>query len=226
MSGTILPGSTALPYASFSGWQIVPMPTAPAPRQVDFSQNDTVGEVTSPFTFTGQHQYWAGGDYWKLNVSLPSMPKRQADKWIGWFGALRGKTNVFQFGPPEHRYPSTYGTINALSPVIDGANNSTSIMIATRGWTPNYEVLNPGDYIQIGYRLYLIVGPPDAGYVADADGKCTLEIWPSLREALTDGVAITFVDPQGMFRLQDNERQYSAAAGKPYALSFKAVEAR
>lgn len=224
MSGTVLPGSTTLPYVSFSGWQIVPMPAAPVPKQIDFSMNDTVGEVTSPFTFASQYQCWAGGDYWKLNVSLPPMPKASADQWVAWFGALRGKTNVFQIGDGTHAYPSTFGTINALSPVTDGVNNATSIMLSTRGWTPGTTVFNPGDYIQLGYRLHVIVG--SSGYVADANGKCNLELWPSLRETLGDGTPIDFTQPMGLFRLQENERQYSAVSDRLYRLSFKAVEAR
>jgi|GEM_PF-559814 len=224
MSGTTLPGSVTLPYVTFSGWQIVPMPTTPAPKEIDFTQTDSVGEVTSPFTLTSQYQYWSGGDYWKLNVSLPNMVKANADKWTAWFGALRGKTNVFQIGDRSHVYPSTYSAIKNLSPVTDGLNNATSIVLATRGWTPNLVIFNPGDYIQIGYRLHLVVGT--LPYQADANGKCGLELWPSLRESPADGTPINFVNTMGLFRLQDNERNFSAVSTKTYALSFKAVEAR
>lgn len=220
----VLPGSSSLPYATFNGWQIIPMPTHPAPREVDFSMSDTVGQVTSPFSLTSQQQYWAGGDYWKLNVSLPPMSQTYAMKWRAWMGALRGVTNVFQIGDPLHIYPSTLAIVNGVTPVTNGQNNATSIVLATRGWPVNATVLNPGDYLQIGYRLYMVAG--SSSVISDGTGTCTIEVWPSLRESPADGTQINLTNPTGLFRLQTNERDYTSNFDHLDRLSFKAVEAR
>jgi hypothetical protein len=182
---------------------------------------DSVGQVQSPFTLQSQVQQWPGADYWKLDLSLPSMKRDTAAAWIGFLAALRGKANVFQVGDQLGRLPrgNPQGT-----PVISGLHLASATSINTAGWTASATgLLKVGDYIQIGYRLHVVIG---TDVNAGADGKATIEIWPSLREALADGVSIVTSNCKGLFRLADNERSWSATQAKTYGVSFKAVEAR
>jgi len=364
----------AFSYSTFQGWNIVPMPLSPAPRQIDFTAQDSVGMTQSPFTKQSQVQAWPGADWWELNVSLPPLTDQQARAWIAFLMALRGKANVFQIGDPLKRVP----TLSGLSPVVNGAQLATATLLNTRGWpipsstnlvpdpdvvgtgwsntaniyvapgagavsgngwvyygtgasgsfqyawsapfavTPGQQytlsgyvdarnllpggaagwavfnpgitasygsftvpagstgqgsatftvpagvtqlvalcdnwanatalnkpvifsnpkvelgatatpyvspaVMRPGDYLQLGYRLHVVAGP--IGVYPDGSGNATIEVWPSLRDAPTDGEAITLGNTAGLFRLADNKRDWSVTEAKLFGISFKAIEAR
>lgn len=208
---------------SFNGWNLITMPSTPVARQIDFTANDSVGYSQSPFTLQAQTIYWPGADWWEANVSLPAMKSGTTlNKWIGWMLALRGKANVFQLGDPLGAIPQGHpqGT-----PVIDGVHLAMATSINTRGWTPNVGMLlMPGDYIQIGYRLHRVAGVTPVN--SDANGKATIEIWPSLREAPPDGQALVLANTTGLFRLADNKREWTVRETRSTGLSFKAIEAR
>src|SRR5206468_10963905 len=87
-------------YTQFNGWNIIPMPAAPAPRSVSFAANDSVGQTQSPFTLQTQVQAWPGADWWEADVSLPPMSRANAADWIAWLMAMRGRANVCLFGDP------------------------------------------------------------------------------------------------------------------------------
>lgn len=207
-------------YSIFNGWSIIPMPSSPSPKQIDFSINDSVGSTMSPFTRQSQIQQWPGADWWEANVSLPAMSLRRANQWIAWLMALRGKANVFQLGDPVGRLP--LGSASG-APVMDGAQAAMATTISTKGWTASAKsVLCCGDYVQIGYRFHKALTDADA----DSNGKATIEIWPSLREAVADGTAIITNGTTGLFRLADNKREWSVNTGRLYGISFRAIEAR
>jgi hypothetical protein len=209
-------------YQQFNGWSIIPMPSSPAPKQIDFAATDAVGMTQSSFTGQSQIQQFPGADFWSWNVSLPAMSRRQACMWIAFLMAHRGKANVFQLGDPLGRLPmgSASGT-----PVLDGVQAAMATTITTRGWTANATgVLLPGDYLQIGYRLHQVAQATNVD--ADANGKASIEIWPSLREAVADGTSIITTGTTGLFRLADNRREWSVNTGRLYGLSFKVIEAR
>jgi hypothetical protein len=208
-------------YTSFNGWNIIPMPDSPVLRQIDFTVEDAVASNESPYTRQAQFLAYPGADLWSANVATPSMKIADARQWIAFLMALRGKANVFQLGDPTGAVPQGHpqGT-----PVIDGLNNAMAVQITTRGWTPNVGMhLLPGDYIQLGYRLHCVVGAPVS---SDATGKATIEIWPSLREAQTDGTPLVLNNTKGLFRLAENKREWTVRETKTLGLSFKVIEAR
>lgn len=209
-------------YQTFSGWNIIPIPTSPTLRQIDFGATDAVGMTQSPFTLQSQVLAWPGADYWEANVATPAMRFTDANKWIAFLMSLRGRANVFQLGDPLGRIPQGHpqGT-----PVIDGVHLAMATSINTRGWTPSRGMLLlPGDYIQIGYRLHKVVGVTPVN--SDVNGKASIEIWPSLREAPTDGQTIVISNCTGLFRLAENKREWTMRETRNLGLSFKCIEAR
>ena len=206
---------------TFNSWNIIAIPSSPAWKQLDFTAHDSVGMTQSPFTMQSQTQYWAGGDFWKVNASLPSMSNANADAWVAFLLECRGQLNVFQLGDTSKTKPSgrPQGT-----PVVSGTNTATSTMLNTRGWKASTNrLLMPRDYIQIGYRLYNVISAP---VNSDSSGNATITIWPSLREQVTDGTAITTTNCKGLFRLASNDREYTFRETKTVGLSFHALEAR
>lgn len=207
-------------YPQILGWNLVSVPSGPAFRSANLTMHDAVGQVISPFTQQSQTQIWSGADYWELDLSLPPMKRADAVKWIAWLAAMRGKANVFQYQDILGLHPqgSQSGT-----PLTDGTHLASAITLNTRGWTANAQgVLLTGDYITVGYRLHMVLQDVNA----DAAGKASTEVWPSLREAIADGVTVITQGTTGLFRLADNARSWSVNQAKIYTFSFKAVEAR
>jgi hypothetical protein len=212
-------------YATFNGWTIIPPPLTPGFRGIVLRMNDTVAEARSPFSGKSQVQIWPGADWWEAELELPPMMPNQTAAWQAWLAALQGKGAVFQIGDPSRCEPQN--PVVSSAPVCDnggGTNNLTGATnLVTAGWRVSQaRILLPGDYLQIGYRLHLVLQPVSS----DSGGAATINVWPSLREQPTDASAIGLHKAKGLFRLADNARQISVAVTRLSAVGFKCVEAR
>lgn len=184
---------------------------------MDFTLQDLVASVDNPFTGQQQLQDWQAS-YIEASVSMPPLTGKQAPAWIAFLMSLRGTLNVFQLGDPLLTAPqgSAAGT-----PLVNGGSQ-TGFTLATKGWTPFASgVLLPGDWIQIGYRLYRNL----ATLNADGSGYATASIWPQIRESPADGTALVLNNTQGLFRLKANSRKYSMLSNRTYGLQFDIREA-
>lgn len=204
--------------ATFNGWEIIPMPTAPAaPATIDFTAIDTVALSVSPFTGQQQVQNWQAS-WFEASVSMPALSQLQAPEWIAFLMALEGVAHVFQLGDPLGVTPR--GSAAGV-PVVDGASQGGRLL-NTRGWTPNASgVLLRGDWLQIGYRLYRTISPLDV----DADGKGVIRFWPNLREPPPDGQTIITTGTKGLWRLKSNSRGWSITQSRTYGMQFDIREA-
>ena len=203
---------------TFNGWNIISMPTTPsAPQTIDFTATDIVALSISPFTGQQQVQDWQQG-WLEASVSLPPLTHAQAQAWIAFLMALRGQANVFQLGDPLAVAPQGSGA--GATTVNVGAQAGFSLN--TKGWTAGASgVLLPGDWLQIGYRLYRNLGTA----TADGSGHATLSIWPSLRESPADNDAITLTHTKGLWRLKSNARKWSETQARMYGIQFDIREA-
>ena len=204
--------------ATFNGWTIIVPPSSPpGPATIDYTLQDIVASVDNPFTGSQQFQDWQNS-FISASVSMPPLTGAQAPAWIAFLMSLRGKLNVFQIGDPLRSAPQGSG---AGSPEVSGANQ-IGYSLVTKGWTASAAgVLLPGDWLQIGYRLYSNLAVVNA----DGSGNATLSIWPQLRESPADSDVITLNNTKGLFRLASNTRKFSQAANRTYGLQFDIREA-
>lgn len=213
-------------YATFNGWTIIPPPTSPGFRSIVLRMNDTVAESRSPFTAMSQVQVWPGADWWEVELELPPLMPSQTAPWQAWLAALMGKGNVFQVGDPSRMTPQN--PVVGAAPVCNngtgGVNNLTgSPNLVTQGWPASRaRILLPGDYLQIGYRLHMVLQP----VASDSGGNATINVWPTLREQPATDAPVVLSCPKGLFRLADNARQISTAVTRLSAIGIKCVEAR
>src|SRR5690242_17315899 len=103
---------------------VVSLPSSPGLRKVDFSSNDTVGIVKSPFTGQQQAQKWPGADWMNGTATLPPLTQAQADEWISFLLACRGQANAFMLGDPLKEHPR--GNLQGSVPVVDGADTANN----------------------------------------------------------------------------------------------------
>lgn len=205
---------------SYNSAAIIALPSKPAPRQIELGMNDMVASYSSPFTGSTQLQAWPGADLWDATIALPKLTAPDAAVWSAFLAECRGKLNVFYLSDPTYKGPQ--GTVKGV-PVVNGVNNAMATVLNTRGWTANsFRLLLPGDYLQLGYWLHRVLNQVNS----DGSGNATISIWPSSREATTDGQAINLNNPKGLFRLASNRRSVLSDETRLSGVSFKAVEAR
>lgn len=202
-------------------YNLVPIPSGVGMADISITLTDTVGVVANAFNRQQQTQYWGGGEMWSGRITLPPMKAADAAPWKAFLAGLRGIENVFQLGDPDGQKPlgSALG-----APVTAGTNNAMATQISTSGWTASQTgLLLPGSYLQIGYRLHMVVY---ASVDSDANGDATFDIWPSLREAPAAGSPIVLNGPVGLFRLAKNDRGWQASPRRPTTMTIDFEEVR
>jgi hypothetical protein len=200
---------------------------------MDWRVKRAVTSNVSPFTSQTQTYEWVGADGLSVTVTLPPMTAETSRKWRAWLWQVTGGATAFLLGDPSRRRP--YGTDDAAtaagaamhstvntSTLVNGTNNAMAASLNLRGFRAlEPHVLSAGDLISANYRMYEVLAPA----TADASGNATVSIRPSLREALTDGMAVQTHDAQGLFRLSKPEVQVSNQ-DRLVTISFDCVEAR
>jgi len=187
-------------------------------RQFTFRPLDIVGLAVNQFNRRQQVQDH-GGDGWYAEISLPPMERADAEAWNCFLLKCRGTKRTFLMGHPLGRVPR--GSV-AGAPVVDAAGQK-GFELDLRGFLANAQgVLLEGDFLQIGNYLYKNLDNANA----DANGKATLNIYPSLRVSPSDAAPIITTNPVGLFRLVTND---SYAEGTDisltYSIAFTAMDA-
>jgi hypothetical protein len=206
-------------------YTLVALPSYPGFADITPSMTDSVAVVPSPYVPSQvQTQKWPGADGWGMQATLPKMTDLTVGPWIAFFGALRGRANVFQLGDP--RRPRPLGAAKGAPQVdgtISGGNAYATEVLYTKGWLPSiYRQLLPGDYMQVGYRFHVVCGQVDS----DSSGKAAIPVFPSLRETPADGTPIVLINPVGVFRLSSNKRQWHTTVDHLSQASVQCSEAR
>jgi hypothetical protein len=113
-----------------------------APSGISLFANYVVAKNVSPYTKQMQG-YIHTGTWWNAKVSLPSMTRPQAEPWIAFLAALRGKSGQFLLGDPAAT--ALLGT--ASGPWVVNGANQTGLSLTISGGAG---ILKAGDYFQIG----------------------------------------------------------------------------
>lgn len=200
------------------------LPTHTGIAQIEIRAVNAVAYSRSPFTFSGQAHAYAG-QMWQADISLPPMKRADAEQWISWLISLRGQLGTFLIGDPVAANPRGIASTLPGTPVVDGADQTggtLNISGASRnktGW------LLAGDYIQLGTgtsaRLHKVLTDTNT----DSLGDCTVDIWPHLRTAPSNGASVVVNNAVGAFRLASNEQAWSINEASIYGLTFGAMEA-
>jgi hypothetical protein len=193
----------------------ITIPATPKPSQTEFNLRNANAANTSPFSFQQQVYQW-GAALLEVSVTIPPMTGAQARAWTAFLMACQGMTNQFLFGDAAN---TTISGSGSGSPTVFGAGQQ-GFSLVTSGWTPGANgVLQPGDWIQVGQRLYANLGTVNA----DGSGHATLSIWPNLREAPSG--SLTLSNTQGLFRLKNTDVKYTVDEARVYGITFEIREA-
>lgn len=196
------------------------LPTHTGIAQIQLRAVQVTAMTMSPFTYK-QQVVVHPGQRWEAEISLPPMKRSDAEAWIGWLLALRGRSGTFLLGDPLASSPIGNG---GGTPVVLGDNQTGSTLNISGCALSQSTWLAAGDYIQLGTlassQLYKVT--QDAS--SDGAGNATLEIWPELRSSPDNDEAVYVNSAKGLFRLSTNEVNWSINEASVFGLTFPAVE--
>lgn len=187
-----------------------------------FEYIDLVSVDPSMFTGEQEVQEWAG-KFRRAEVEYRDLNQEAFQEIFARLVATYGATGTFLMGDPLRQAPR--GSV-AGTPLVNGANAAGSKTLAVKGFTPSQtDVLKAGDTFHVGSSttqyLYEVV---NTDVDSDGSGNATVQIWPTLRVALSDGASITTTSAQGVFRRIGSLRT-GRTPGNLFSISFTAVEA-
>lgn len=178
-------------------------------RSIEIVQRKVVGVSTSPFSLVPQ-TYEHPGERWEATIALAPMARADAEPWVAWLLSLRGPVGSFLLG--DVAGATARGSAGAApgTPQVDGNQSAQARTLAIKtglvGPVSNY--LRAGDWLQLGSgstaRLHKVL--TDASL--DISGKATLDIWPSLRAAVSNNATVTLASARGLFMLAGSAGSY------------------
>lgn len=190
------------------------LPSTPAPKLSGWRLKRVTAASTSPFTGrqqTYEHPY----ALWETEITLPAMKRAKAAEWQAFLMMCHGQSGTFWLGDPDAktaRGGATGGLVNG--------GGQTGYTINVRGLGANLGAL-PGDWLQIGERLYMVV----LAHLGSPGGTATFTIEPALKVSPPDGAAVIMTNPRGLFRMQSSDLGWDADQASIYGFSFSAIEA-
>lgn len=134
-------------------------------------------------------------DSWALKVSVNPLTREEAQPWIAFLSALRGRTGTFIFGPKL--FSSPLGSGSGV-PLVKGAGQAGR-ELTTDGWTPNSVVLEAGDLFQIDFRLYMALKE----VTSNGLGEAVIDVFPRVKSH-ADNSSLILQNPSGLWRLNSN----------------------
>lgn len=197
------------------------LPSHTGIAQINFRAINTVGMSMSPFTYA-QQVVAHSGQRWEADITLPPMKRADAEQWIAWLVSLRGQLGTFTLGDPTGATPrgSAGGT-----PVVNGADQVGGTLAIDGCTASQTGWLKAGDYIQLGSGTTATLHKVLQDANSDGSGNVSLDIWPYIRSAPTDGSTVVTSNTVGKFRLASNEQNWSINEASIYGMTFGAVEA-
>lgn len=185
--------------------------------EIAWSHRSAVAVTSSPFTFAQQvHRH--PGQIRRATCKLPPMRRDRAQAWHAFFLRLNGREGTFRLGCSIRRLPNGVGLGD---PVIAYAGQ-TGDEIDTTGWSPSVPaVIAAGDLVQIGTRLHDVLENTSS----DINGNARLKLWPRIDTAHPDAEPIQFLEPRGIFRLDDIPETRWTVDRLLTGLTFTATEA-
>lgn len=174
-----------------------PLTLPSAPKSYTLTPKSVTSMSASVFTGEQYVQNFSG-QWWELSLTYPSNSRTTQSYLSATITAMLGRSGTFYFGPVGASATpsgSISGSPTVVSPSV-GVNtlSITGLANSTTG------VLKAGDFIQVASHLYYVL--TDAN--SDGSGNATVDVFPNVRSDATNGAAVVYNNPKGVFRPTDD----------------------
>lgn len=120
---------------------------------------------------------------------------------------------------------SYQGIYDDYNPRVDGSGQTGSSLNIYAASPNQTGYLIAGDYIQLGGGTTATLHKVLTRVDTDDFGKGTVDLWPAIRTAPSNGAGITLANPKGKFRLSSNTTSWEINNISSYGITFDCVEA-
>lgn len=200
-----------------------PLPTSIGIASITLRAVNQTAMTMSPFTYK-QQIHTHVGKRWEAEVQIPPVRADLAEDWIAWLLSLNGMSGSFLMGDPNRTTPRGSAGTTAGTPVVNGANQTGSSLAIDGLPASATGYLKAGDYIQLGSgataTLYKVVVDVDT----NSSGEATLDLWPNIVTAPTDGATVVVTDTVGRWRLNSGQQEWSIDNASFYGITFACVQ--
>ena len=197
------------------------LPTVAGIAEIRLRAVNQTSMTMSPFTYK-QQIFNHTGQRWEAEASLTPMNYVEAEQWIAFLLALRGRSGTFLMGDPNR--PTARGSVGG-TPAVNGVGQLGASLVID-GCTPNITGwIKAGDYFQLGSASTATLHKVLVDANTDALGGTELDFWPSIRSAPADDDLLATSNCVGRFRLNSGEQDWSISSATVYGITFAAVEA-
>ena len=187
------------------------LPTNIGIANIELRTMNAVAVSMSPFTYKQQtHSY--DGQMWEADITLPPMNRDDAQAWVAFLMALKGRAGTFLLSDPSSK--TLQSPSAPSSATVAGLAGSSDLAVTMSG------TITAGDYIQIGTAIDATLHKS----LETLTGNGTIEIWPKLRKTRTSSDTVTLTNTAGLFRLSANETSWSVDNASFFGISFGATE--
>ena len=178
----------------------------------------------SPFALSAQVYRWSG-QAWEADITLPPMQRADAESWLSFLLKLKGRYGTFLLGDPNGATPRGSAATAPGTPLVaGGAQVGGSLDIDGLPLSATNYLL-AGDYIQLGTglstRLYKVLN----NVSSNGSGQATLDLWPDLRSSPSDNATVVVSNAKGLFRLSNQDQDFTIDDSSTYNITFGAMEA-
>lgn len=203
----------------------IAIPAAPNFAAFTLRRVEVAGFTRSPYS-GAQFNVAYDGQWFEADCTLPTMRRRQAGLWRGFFSQLRGTFGTFLLGDPTGQVAQGSAASAPGTPLVKGAGQTGNALLIDGAPALATGYLLAGDYIQIGTGLSARLYQLDADANTDSNGEATLSLWPRLRTSPGDNAAVIVAGCKGLFKLSAPVTQDTAQPGPFFDFdSFTAIEA-
>ena len=179
-----------------------------SPKRSSFRCVYAISESESPFSLNTQIYDW-GGARFEGEMTLDATSYDEACELKAFLSNAKGKANKFLYGDPEYLVRGARGS-KLGTPVVDGAAQVGDILNVRGFDNSEINLLKKGDYIQLGLESAAKLYQVTEDVSSNASGKASIKLNRSLLDSPADDESVIINNAKSVFRLAENNIEWSA----------------
>jgi len=187
---------------------LITVPSSFKVTNSSFRLINSVSQNESPFSLRQQTYDW-GGSRWEGEVTIRPYTYDETADLRAFLARLKGRANTFLYGDPDYLVKGPRGSL-AGTPLVNGASQTGNTIIIDGFTAGQSNVVRAGDYMQLGSgassELYMVLADADSS----GAGSATLLLNRTLISPPSDNETPVFTNARGVFRLVDNQVEWSS----------------
>ena len=156
------------------------------------------------------------GSYWKTTMVFNNLSGAQRSELQAFIAKLDGQTHRMRIR--DYGFVR-YGSASSGSPVVKGASQTGSTLLADGASLSTSSYFAAGDYVSFNNELHMVTADVDS----DASGNLSIPLAPPIRKSPADNASIEYVAPYGVFMMINNP-QWSTQASYFSSITIEATE--